>query len=167
MDVRIRPWVEDDAEALAAAVAESLAELRPWMPWASAEPQSVEARRAWIRACADDPDDLYAIVADGAIAGSCGLHHRIGPRGLELGYWVTTPLTGRGIATATVGLLTREAFSRPGIDHVEIHHDTANAASAAVARRAGFTHITTDPGHRFADRAPTTIWRLTRAQWEA
>jgi RimJ/RimL family protein N-acetyltransferase len=83
------------------------------------------------------------------------LHHRIGPGALELGYWVATAFTGRGVATAAVGLLAAEAFADPAIGHVEIHHDARNAASGAVAARAGFTPVATG------------AWRLTRAQWAA
>jgi ribosomal-protein-serine acetyltransferase len=167
MEVRIRPWDEDDAEALAAAVAASLDELRPWMPWAADEPQPPDARRGWIRevnaAEAAGGDRTRAILAGGAVAGACGLHRRIGPDGLELGYWVATAFTGRGVATAAVALLCAEAFADPVIGHVEIHHDPRNAASGAVAARAGFTPVAAGA----AGEAPVRIWRLTRAGWAA
>ncbi|WP_035126007.1 GNAT family N-acetyltransferase [Conexibacter woesei] len=168
MEVRIRPWDEGDAEALAAAVAASLPELRPWMPWAADEPQPPDARRAWIReanaAEAAGGDRTRAILAGGAVAGSCGLHRRIGPDALELGYWVATALTGRGVATAAVALLAAEAFADSAIGHVEIHHDPRNAASGAVAARAGFTPVAPVAT---AGAAPERIWRLTRAGWDA
>lgn len=163
MEVRIRPWDEDDAAALSAAVAASLDELRPWMPWAAGEPQPADTRRAWIRevnaAEAAGGDRTRAILAGDAVAGSCGLHRRIGPGAWELGYWVATRWTGRGVATAAVALLAAEAFADPATAHVEIHHDARNAASGAVARRAGFTPVATG-------EAPERIWRLTRAEWE-
>jgi ribosomal-protein-serine acetyltransferase len=167
MDVRIRSWEDDDAAALSAAVTASLDELRPWMPWASAEPQAVEARRVWIASRARERDTFLAIEVDGAIAGGCGLHHRIAPDGLELGYWVATAFTGRGVATTAVRLLCAEAFADPAVTHVEIHHDVANTASGAVAARAGFAHITDHPRSRFSSAdTDTAIWRLARAEWE-
>ncbi len=44
----LRRWVTADAELLAVAVAESLAHLRPWMPWVAQEPLSLQRRRAMI-----------------------------------------------------------------------------------------------------------------------
>lgn len=163
MEVRLRPFREDDAPALVAAVTASLAALRPWMPWAAGEPQPVEARRAWIRSVLDEEsrggDRTRAIVAGDALAGSCGLHRRIGPDAWELGYWVATPYTRAGVATAAVHLLATEAFTDPSTTHIEIHHAPANTASGAVAARAGFTPVETTDAER--------IWRLTRAEWGA
>jgi ribosomal-protein-serine acetyltransferase len=163
MDVRLRPFREDDAAALVAAVTSSLAELRPWMPWAADEPQPVPARRAWIQevlaAEAAGGDRTRAILAGETIAGACGLHRRIGPDAWEIGYWVATAYTRAGVATTAVALLAAEAFLDPSTTHVEIHHDPANAASGAVASRAGFTTIETTASER--------SWRLTRADWAA
>jgi len=96
--------------------------------------------------------------ADGNLLGAFGLMEVAGDQG-EIGYWVVTRFTGRGVATTTVSLLAVEAFSDPSTTHIEIHHATANLASAAVAHRSGFTTISTD--------ATETIWRLTRTDWEA
>jgi RimJ/RimL family protein N-acetyltransferase len=170
MRVTIRPWVEDDAAALSAAIADSLPELRPTMPWAGAEPIGLQARLAYIRGARDgerEGDRVRGIFVDGEVAGACGLHRRIARDGLEIGYWVRTSLTGRGVATAAVGLLCEEAFADDAITHVEIHHDAGNAASGAVARRAGFTHVGDRPRTPLApgDTDTERIWRLTRDQY--
>jgi ribosomal-protein-serine acetyltransferase len=82
----------------------------------------------------------YAIfTATGDLIGSIGLMSRMGPGTLEIGYWLRTPLAGRGHMTAAVTALTEVAFALPGIDRVVIRHDPANGASAAVAAKAGFT----------------------------
>ncbi len=87
----------------------------------------------------------YAITAaDGAVVGSCGLMARIGPGGLEIGYWLHPDYVGRGIATLAIGMLTSEAF-RIGADYVEIVHDTANVRSTGIPRRLGFTEIKRRP----------------------
>ena len=87
------------------------------------------------------------------IVGGCGLHRRVGPGGLEIGYWVHAAWTRRGLATAAVRQLAAEAFADPAIAFVEIHHDPANVASGAVAAVAGFTRVAA---------APRAIWRLSR-----
>jgi ribosomal-protein-serine acetyltransferase len=60
---------------------------------------------------------------------------------LEIGYWLRTAYTGRGFMTTAVRALSRVALALPGIDRVAIRHDVANAASGAVAAKAGFTEV--------------------------
>ncbi|MFF1482503.1 GNAT family N-acetyltransferase [Streptomyces sp. NPDC058301] len=91
---------------------------------------------------------------------------RIGPGGLEIGYWIHPAWTGQGLATMAAAALLREAFRLPGVELVEIHQDEANKASGAVPRRLGFTEI----GRQPRSEEPTApgevgvevIWRLLR-----
>jgi RimJ/RimL family protein N-acetyltransferase len=158
LEIELRQWEEADAKALNAVVAASLEHLRPWMPWASQPPMSVVARRLWIaerrREAAAGGDRHYGAFRDGAIVGAGGLHWRVGPGALELGYWTAAAHVRRGVATAVVEQLCALAFAEPRLTHVEIHHDVRNVASGAVACRAGFT----DTGVAGEER----IWRLAR-----
>src|SRR3954468_4555831 len=130
MEVELRHLREADAEAFNAAVHASADALRPWMPWAADEPRPVRERleliRNWERENADGGDESFGIFVDGEVAGACGLHRRVGPGGIEIGDWVRSDLTGRGVATAAARRLCEVAFSDPAVDHVEIHHDRAN-----------------------------------------
>lgn len=137
MEISVRPLVIEDAAALHEAVVESIEHLRPWMPWVADEPISLEQRVEWIRTATD----VLGIFADGRCVGGTGLHDRVAPSGREIGYWVRSDSTGRGVATAAVRLVVERAFTLPGIDHVEIHHDKANAASARIPAKLGFTLI--------------------------
>ena len=90
---------------------------------------------------------------------------RIGPGGLEIGYWVAREHTGRGIATAAAAALTEAGLGLPGIERIEIVHDLSNAASGQVPRKLGYARVGTGVG-RFP-RAPgecgtSAIWRLVR-----
>src|SRR5919112_1043652 len=142
MRVELRHLRDEDAEAFNAAVHASLDELRPWMPWAAREPRPVAERleliRDWARDRAEGGDEAFGIFVDGEVAGACGLHRRIGPGGVEIGYWVRTDLTGNGVATAAARRLCEIAFEDPAVDRVEIHHDRANAASGRIPEKLGF-----------------------------
>lgn len=159
----VRPWQEADAPALSRAVADSLEHLRPWMPWIEQEPMSDAARAAWIRDAgrkrAEGGDRLLGIWLDGKLVGACGLHPRIGPGGLELGYWVHVAHVRRGIATQAARVLCEMAFAEPRVTHVEIHHDPDNVASGRVAAALGFYPAGMAGEH--------SVWRLERAAWEA
>ena len=170
--LELRCWVADDAEALGRAVAESADHLRPWMEWVSQEPLSIPERRAtiegWERRRLEHGDALMGIFIDGQVAGACGLHRRIGPRGLEIGYWVHPAFLRRGIATTASALLTDAAFGLDWIKHVEIHHDKANLASRGIPEKLGYTLIDEVPD-RVEAPAETGIscrWRMTRLEWE-
>jgi ribosomal-protein-serine acetyltransferase len=159
-DLVVRPWTEDDAPALEAAVNDSLAHLTPWMPWAREPSPGVAGRRAWIREQnaieAGGGDRVRGFFTPaGEVIGAGGLHRRVGPDGWEIGYWVHARWTRRGIATAAVAVLVAEAFADPDVAFAEIHHDVANTASGGVAAKAGFTHVGDADGER--------RWRLTRA----
>ncbi len=70
--------------------------------------------------------------------GTFGLHRRIGPGGIEMGYWIHAAHAGRGYGSAAARALTSVALVLPGVERVEIHCDAANAASAAIPRRLGY-----------------------------
>lgn len=165
--VELRRWRSADAELCLLLVTESLDHLRPWMPWATADYDSATAR-AYLQGCEDDwaagTAFQYLIIHNGDPAGSAGLMARIDSDGLEIGYWVHSAHTGRGVATAAAAALTEAALALPGIDHVEIHHDQLNMASERVPAKLGYTHVDTRPETRF-DRAPadsgvSKVWRL-------
>jgi ribosomal-protein-serine acetyltransferase len=172
-DLVLRRWRVADAEAQAAAVVASLDHLRPWMPWAAAEPQAPIARRGmlsrWEREWAAGGDATYAVLLDGEVAGSCGLHRRRGPRALEIGYWIAADRTRRGLGTRVAALLTDAAFARPGIDRVEIHHDRANRASAGIPRRLGYRLVAESPDRVDApgEVGVDCAWAIAREEWHA
>ena len=75
-----------------------------------------------------------AIPRPGPILGMFGLHRRVGPTAIEVGYWLHPGYLGRGYATRSVGVLTEVALSLQDVDRIEIHtDDEANTASAAIS----------------------------------
>ena len=164
--VTLRRYREDDLDAVYQAVTESLDHLRPWAPWAAIYTRQTAAEylARSVRDWAGRTEYNYAILTGGALVGSCGLMARIGPGGLEIGYWVHQAYTRRGLATAASAALVEQAFRLPGVDRVEIVHDELNVASGGVPRKLGFTEV----GRRRIDLRPPAgtgvgvVWRLTR-----
>src|SRR6516162_965863 len=169
--VTLRRFRPDDLDALFQAVTESLEHLRPWMPWAadyslaSAEEYLARSIMGW----GEGTEYNYAVLTaagDGscALAGAAGLMARIGPGGLEIGYWVHRAYTRRGLATAASAALVGQAFRLPGVDRVEIVTDELNVASGGVPRKLGFTEVGRRPIEPTS--APGTgtgvVWRLVR-----
>jgi RimJ/RimL family protein N-acetyltransferase len=144
-DALIR-WVRlDDAAAITAAARASYERLTPWMAWASSlEGLTEEAIGEFLattvaeRAEAKAANYSFRTPDDTTCLGGIGLHERIGPGGVEIGYWLADGATGRGLVTRAASLLTNAALACDGIERVEIHCDEANARSAAVPERLGF-----------------------------
>jgi RimJ/RimL family protein N-acetyltransferase len=89
---------------------------------------------------------------------------RCGPGGLEIGYWVRSAYTGRGLATAATAALVGQAFGLPGVDWVEIVHDELNVASGQIPRKLGFTETGRRPLDLPSPSGTGTgvVWRLAR-----
>ncbi|MEQ1785954.1 MAG: GNAT family N-acetyltransferase, partial [Acidimicrobiales bacterium] len=145
--------------------------LWPWMAWA-AEP-ATEAGLATFFAVAEElwdqrQDFGYSIVdAEGqAVLGGCGLHGRLGPHGLEIGYWVHVDHVGRGLATAAARALTDAAFGIEGIERVRIQCEDTNVRSARVPEKLGYAFQGIDvPAGGPCEGRPTQAWILERAAW--
>jgi ribosomal-protein-serine acetyltransferase len=166
-EVTLRRHRPADVDAVFDAVTDSLDHLRPWMPWAAAgyDRQSTagflaKAAQDWKAGTAYN----YAIMTDGVLAGGVSLMARIGPGGLEIGYWVRQAFTRRGLATAASASMVEQAFRLPGVARVEIVHDELNVASGGIPRKLGFTVA----GRRPIDPPPPegtgvgVVWQLVR-----
>ncbi|ASW57718.1 GNAT family N-acetyltransferase [Plantactinospora sp. KBS50] len=148
-DVVLKRWEPEWAADLAEVVRASLAQLRPFMPWAH-DHYDVADARAFIELSdagwrGGTAFQYAAFTAVGDLIGSAGLMTRMGPGILEIGYWIRTDQTGKGFATTLAAALARVALDLPDIERVAIRHDAANAASGRVAAKAGFTEAARVP----------------------
>ncbi|MBL7777733.1 MAG: GNAT family N-acetyltransferase [Chitinophagales bacterium] len=143
--VVIRCYQASDAQLLKNAIDESLPELKLWMPWAIGEPQTLEQKQLLVNRFAEDfkngVDYSFAILnlAQTELLGSTGLHTRLEPTAREIGYWIHSRHTGKGLATHVVQALTQVAFLHENIQRLEIRCHMQNMASQRVAIKAGFT----------------------------
>lgn len=140
----IRPPAAGDGAALHEAEAESIANLRPWMPWArvdlSVEQAESSSREAQLRFLSREDLRLYLVDRlTGQFIGGSGLHRIDWERRLfEIGYWVRDSRAGRGYVTEAVNAIARYAFAQLEARRVSIHCNASNLKSRAVAERLGF-----------------------------
>jgi len=171
----LRRWTVDDAEVVGALVTANIEHLRPYMPWISKEPLSLEERRdlgaGWTANWAAGGEVMMGIFEGGVAVGSCGLHRRLGPGALEIGYWVAADHLGRGIARRASAALTALAFTVDDIEAVEIHHDLSNVHSRRIPEQLGFHLVGRSAAPREpqapADTGVDLRWRMTRDEWLA
>jgi len=144
VDVIIRPYQDDDADQVFQAVRESLFELTPWMPWCHSE-YSLKEARSWLEiqvaAFQEGTNFEFAIeTEDGRYLGGCGLNQiDTVHRSANLGYWVRSRATGRGVATGAVRLLRNWGFENTDLIRMEIVIAVENSASHRVAEKVGAT----------------------------
>jgi RimJ/RimL family protein N-acetyltransferase len=172
----IRCWCPADAPALQAAIDANLDHLRPFLPWAAREPQSLDAKVTLLRRLrADfdrDEDFVYGIfdASEREVVGGTGLHPRVGEGGLEIGYWIRAERTHQGYATEVAGALTRIGFELHALRWMEIRCAAINTRSSAVPRRLGYTLQRTLPDRAVLGNgalADQQFWTLFAADYPA
>ena len=142
VEISIRPFREADGPELYESVRESMAALSQWMPWCHPDYSLSEAQE-WIGkqiVAFESRDEFhFAIVSgDDRILGACGLNgiHREN-RLANLGYWVRTSQSQRGIASQAARLLADWAFQNTELNRLEILVAIQNLASLRVAAKIG------------------------------
>ncbi len=133
-----------DVPELYAAVHESLAELEPYMAWATSDYTLADAEKNNIAAIDlfNNREGLrygFFDKATGAFVGNGSFHHIDWsvPK-LELGYWLRTGRSGEGLMREGVRALSEMAERDLGAMRLEIRCDDRNERSSRVAEACGF-----------------------------
>ncbi len=140
--VLLRPYRIEDAPAVHAAAIASVAEIQPFDSWCHPG-LTLEDVRGWIAKQVQAFEALeafeHAILGDdGEYLGGCGLNQiDQANRRANLGYWVRTSATRRGVATAAIRELVRWAFESTDLIRLEVVVSTRNLASLRAAEKAG------------------------------
>ena len=135
-----------DGALFAQGIADSHAELAPWLGWVSPPPTPEEAEARCVAAHErfERNEDLMAffLTKDGGeLVGGSGLHKADWTlRQFEVGYWGRTRFAGSGLMTEGVRALARHAIEVLGANRVFLTTDERNLRSRALAERAGFEH---------------------------
>ncbi|MEO0338290.1 MAG: GNAT family protein [Bacteroidota bacterium] len=170
----IRCYDPKDAPLLKAAIDESIPHLRPWMPWAKHEPETVEAKADRLRKYRGQ-FDLGIDYVFGAFSkdekvqiGSTGLHARVEDQAREIGYWINVNYIKQGYATEIVKALIKVGFEIEELYRIEIRCDTHNVASFSVPKKLGFTHEATLNNRLIFDdgeKRNVMIWSLFKENY--
>ncbi|CAB4712023.1 unannotated protein [freshwater metagenome] len=151
---------------------ESAEHLAPFMPWARDSAALSLADRLpflekWIDDCASGADFHYGLFEGDRLLTVIGLHPRIEPGGLEIGYWCRASEARKGYTTEAVIQAMRIAFAMPEVTHVEIKHDLANIPSGRIPEKLGFTKVAAETREILAqsETGRGNVWRLTRAEY--
>jgi RimJ/RimL family protein N-acetyltransferase len=143
----LRPWTEQDIPAMVAAYRDPV--MRHWLRRPVTTTQEarriIQARRADRRAGTGFSFAVLQAAADGVagdLVGGVSIRRldREDASG-EVGYWVTAPSRGQGIAPRALNAVCEWAFRLPRhrpLEQLELIHAVGNRASCRVADKAGF-----------------------------
>jgi RimJ/RimL family protein N-acetyltransferase len=141
--VTIRPYRANDVPALFEAVRESIPDLSQWARWCHPE-YAVEETWSWVRHSIDAwirGIEYNFVVADArqpSVLGGCGLNRILREDGVaNLGYWIRSSATGRGVATAAARLAAHFGFEHLHLNRIEILVSVRNQPSQRVAEKTG------------------------------
>ncbi len=141
--ILIRPYRAEDTSAVYEAVRESIKEISVWMPWCHPD-YAIEETTAFItsreEAWANDREYTFGIFDMGTrdFLGSTGLNfvNRV-HNCANLGYWVRSSATGRGVASSAARLVARYGLEHLGFQRIEILAAVGNLPSQRAAEKAG------------------------------
>lgn len=155
------------------AVAYSLDDLQPWLPWAESYDKSSAQRfvresvSAWSEGRAfdftirpiDKPDRHIGNVS----VWSTSAQNRIG----EVGYWISSKETGHGYGTEATTRIMQIGFEELGFHKIQLRIAVGNVRSDRIARNLGFVEegILRDEvkvGNTWLDH---TSWSMLESEW--
>jgi len=139
----IRPVRPEDGEELAALYLANRDFLAPFEPVRPPEFFTADGQRERLERQLDGETHPFAILDDGAIAGTINLFHimRESLQSGTIGYWIDHRRNGRGLATGAVSEILTYAFEELELHRVETATLVDNVSSQRVLEKNGFEKI--------------------------
>ena len=143
MHVMIRPVEPQDVDGVFGAVDHSRRELDRWMVWFQPSYSSEDAANWVRRGCAEHlaGTGYHFVMCDqeGVVMGVISFENVDAATATAmLGYWVSTPATGRGVAKSAIAQALAWASTHTNIRRVWAQIAPDNVASRKVAEANGF-----------------------------
>lgn len=168
----LRPWREEDAEALYRYA--SHPEVGPRAGWPIHT--SVDNSREIIREILSAPGSYAVVLKEtGEAVGSIGLmvgaasNLKLPPDEGEIGYWIGVPYWGQGLIPEATRELIRHGFEDLKLKRLWCGYFDGNQQSRAVQEKCGFTYHHTNPPRRWAALDKILIEHVTclePANWQ-
>ncbi len=145
--------------------------LRRWLPFVE-QTRTIDDTRQYIRMLITPPEkeknEVFTIWVRGEFAGLVGfkekdpVNHRV-----EIGYWLTETMQGKGIMSRSVGKMIDYGFRNLRFNRIQIKVADGNLPSAAIPARLGFSFEGTErEGEFHTDRYfNLKVFSLLKKEW--
>ena len=140
-DLYLRQAAVSDAPALYYLINRHRTYLREWLPFIDYSKSAADTK-AYLRMVTDSKnisEDVYVIMFEesvGGIIGFKGIDYI--NRKLEIGYWLSGDLQGKGIMQRSCRALVQYAFSEMQMNRVQIKVGVGNSKSSRIPQKLGF-----------------------------
>ena len=159
MDIKLRPFREDDFDAFHAIVSDyDVVKMTSSWPF----PAEEDFSRMRMNTPEAQSGAVKVIEVDGRLAGGVGIVNN------EVGYHIGKQFWGRGIMTRALNLRLAEEFADPEIVSIKSCVWSDNPASARVLEKVGFkrAHMCRDYCKARDAEVEAIHFTLSRADWE-
>lgn len=170
---KLRPFRRRDLSAVHDAISASITDLQQWLPWATGYDRSVAQRfirdsaGAWTEGRAYD----FAVRDAGEPnrhIGNVSIWWTSRQNGIgEVGYWIRSDMTGKGVGTEVTARAIQIGFEEMGCHKIVLRIAVGNVASERIAQRLGFTYegILRDEVRIDNEWIDHTAWSLLAHEW--
>ncbi len=141
-EIKLKKIKLSDAAVVFETIRQNRQFLRTWLPFVD-QTRTGDDTGAYIRLMLSEPvrqhNQVFTIWFLGEFAGLAGykemdtVNHK-----LEIGYWLSEKMQGKGIMTRTVEKMTGHAFHEMQMNRVQIKVAVGNSRSSAIPKRLGF-----------------------------
>lgn len=160
--IRLVQLQTDQADTLFELTDKNREYLGRFLPWPS-RTKTVEDSRKYIEETVENRAKnityTYGIEFDGNVVGDISLRNlQDEEKPTEIGYWIASDYSGRGLTTKSVQALTNLGLKTLGINKIIIRADPENGASNKVAEKAGYTLV----GQDVDNDKTLNVWEMTK-----
>ena len=139
--LKLEPNGPEHAATTWTSASESMHDLRPWLYWTASA--SLEEVTTWAQICernwAENKAWVFVILFEDRTIGTIGIEDTDAQvMRADLGYWMHSGFTGRGLMTEAGQAVVDFAFDELGLHRLQLDAGTENAASIRVAEKLGF-----------------------------
>ena len=169
----MRPFRRRDLGSLHEAIMDSQRDLQMWLPWANDYDRSVAQRfirdsaAAWAEGKAFD-FAVRAVDDPSRHIGNVSVWWTSRQNGIgEIGYWVRSDMTGKGVGTEVTARAVQIGFEELDAHKLVLRIAVGNVASERIAQRLGFTFEGTlrDEVRIAGEWVDHTAWSLLNVEW--
>lgn len=141
-DLALRQATVQDAGTLYQIIDSQRPYLREWLPFVDLSTSS-EATKLYLHsvtAPGNSTDLLFVIIYKNETGGLIGFKEiDFFNRKLEIGYWLSEPLQGKGIVLRSCETLIKYAFEKMGMNRIQIKVGVGNIKSSKIPKKLNFT----------------------------
>ena len=171
----LRPFRRRDLTAVDEAVRASLPQLAQFLPWAVGYNKNTtqhfirDSATAWAEGRAFD-FTIRDADSPNEHLGNVSIWWVSRPNSIgEIGYWIRSDATSRGVGTEAAGRMLQVGFDELGMHRITLRIAVGNRPSERIAEKLGFTYEGTlrdevKVGSVWLDH---TVWGLLEAEWRA